>query len=458
MNLLNRLYPFSLSVALLLTATAAQAQELLSSPLRSDPARAQLATPAPAAARGTQALPLPFFDDFTTPLEGLPSVIRWAPGGGALVNNRFALAPPSRGVATLDAFRANGTTYSGQSTQTQYGVLDSLTSQPINLGGLAAADAVYLSFARQAGGIVGGPALTSRNRPVDIRLYFKDNNGAWTRVWSDSSIANASGTSSLTVFRQAVVAVAQPRFLHGDFQFRFVARGNSNELRDIWSIDYVVLDRGRTPADTTFLDAATSAGLPGRPAAGLTNPLRNYTSLPVWQYNAAPTPTDELNPQLGVLLTNFTRTPFPIGYAGTVRDLTTNTLLGNWLNLTSIPLNPTPRQTSVLGNATLAPPPVSPSGKILRYTLALNTNSGDPRTVPNDTIFRDVELNNYYAFDDGTAEYQAQISAGTPGPPSYLAYRLRTNQPDRVSSLRLYPVFLIRTARPALSLSTSGPM
>ena len=445
MTLLRRCSPLPLLLALLLPAAAAQAQDLISSPLRADPARAQLAaTAAPVSARGTQALALPFFDDFTTPLEGLPAAQRWVPGGGVLVNNRFALAPPTRGVATFDAFKANGTTYSGQSSRTRFGVLDSLTSQPINLGGLAAADAVYLSFARQSGSIVGGSTPNSPGRPVNLRLYFKDNTGAWARVWADSSVANAAGTSTLTVFRQAVVAVAQPRFLHGDFQFRFVASGKSNELSDIWSIDYVVLDRGRTPADTTFTDVATSAGLPNRPAAGLTNPLRNYTSLPVWQYNAAPTPSAELNPQLGVLITNLNRSLLPISYQGTVRELNTNTAVGNWLNVNSIVFGTSPRQRPVVGDASQAAPPVSPGFKRLRYTLALNTdeqNSGTARTVPNDTIFRDVELRNYYAFDDGTPEAGAHITFSGPGPPVYLAYRCIANQTDRVSSIRMYPIF-----------------
>src|SRR6476661_3922045 len=142
-----RTYCRLLLPALLLSAGAAQAQvELPSGPLSADPSRAAYMLKVdPAAQQRTTALSLPFFDDFTTPLEGAPDVRRWEPKGGAFVSNRLAVAPLTRGAATLDGLKANGQSYSG-SIGALYGTIDSLKSQPIDLSGLTVNDQVFLSF------------------------------------------------------------------------------------------------------------------------------------------------------------------------------------------------------------------------------------------------------------------------------------------------------------------------
>lgn len=425
--------------ALLLAAGAASAQVAPALPLSADPARAAYA-PTPAQRmqrRGTAALTLPFFDDFTSPLEGAPQVQNWLPVGGALVSNRLALLPLTRGAATLDGLRANGQSYSN-AVRSSYGNIDSLTSQPINLAGLTANDQVYLSFAWQAGSIVGAPNLNTSSTPVRLELFVQTDVGDWESVWLYRS------THQRTAFRQQVIALNQPRFLHGSFQFRFVASGNTSDNSDSWSVDYVLLDRGRALglADTTFADVATSAGLRGRnPSGGLRSPLRRFTAMPVWQFNAASPPASELNPRLGVNLSNLSPgvLPIPIDILGTVRDLAAGPV-GPWLQTNRrLPVNP--RQDSVTGAANRQPLPATAIPKILRYTLALNSQESTLRTLANDTIFRDVELNNYYAYDDGTAENITQLLPYSSGLPSAFAYRFDLNQPDFVRGLRLYPVF-----------------
>jgi hypothetical protein len=68
-------------------------------------------------------------------------------------------------------------------------------------------------------------------------------------------------------------------------------------------------------------------------------------------------------------------------------------------------------------------------------------------SLPNDSISRDVDLRDYYAYDDGTAESILALPAISTGPPSYLAYRIDLNQRDQVRGLRLYPVFVDPGAR-----------
>ncbi|MBD2769966.1 T9SS type A sorting domain-containing protein [Hymenobacter sp. BT664] len=425
---------------LLLVAGAASGQVEPTLPVSADPGRARYAPSAAERAqhRGLTALALPFFDDFTTPLEGLPKTQNWVPTGGALVSNRLALRPLTRGAATLDGLKANGQSYSGTVTS-NYGRIDSLVSQPINLSGLTASDQVALSFAWQAGSIVGVLNRNTGSTPVQLELFVRTDAGIWQSVWVQR------GNRQRTAFRQQVILLSQPEYLHANFQFMFVATGNTSDNSDGWSVDYILLDRGRSRglADTTFADIATSAGVIGQTVSGgMASPLGRFSAMPVWQFNAATPAGREFNPQLGVTLSNLNAgvLPIPIDVLGTVRVLPASAPLGNWLQI-SRPLPVNPRQNNVTGPADLPSIPRTSDAKTLRYTMALNTLETLPRTLANDTIFRDVELNDYYAYDDGTAENITQLVPYNTGQAAAFAYRIDLNQPDRVRGLRLYPVF-----------------
>ncbi|MFC6223662.1 T9SS type A sorting domain-containing protein [Hymenobacter artigasi] len=426
--------------ALLLSAGAASAQLSPSEPLSADPGRAAYAPTAATRAqlRGTASLALPFFDDFTTPLNGTPNPQKWMPTGGAFVSNRLAIQPLTRGAATLDGLRANGQNYSGQ-VNIVYGPIDSLVSQPINLGGLTANDKVALSFAWQAGSIVSTPGSNGSTTPVRLELFVKTDANAWEQVWA------YNGQRVRTGFRQQVVLLEQAKYLHGNFQFMFIATGNSSENRDNWSVDYILLNRGRTAglADTTFLDSGAGGGLTGgNPSGGMRSPLRRFTSMPVWQFNAASPPGSELTARLGVNYSNLRSglLPLNVNVLGTVQQLPAGPVLGTWLQR-SLPLGTLPRLTPVTDAASTVALPATPDAKRLRYTMALNSQEQNPLTLPNDTIFRDVELANYYAYDDGTAEGFTNLDPFTSGQQLAFAYRFDLNQADYVRGLRLYPVY-----------------
>ena len=412
---------------LLLLALAAPAQSVLpAQPLPNDPGRTAPAAGPAAARRGAAALALPFFDDFTTPREGNPRVQNWLPGGGALVNNRLPVHPLTRGVATLDGLNASGQGYGSTSS---YGAIDTLTSQPIDLSSYGAGNSIYLTFAWQEGSLVGAAQRNGSATPVSLELFFLDKDGRWVSQWK-----RLAGGQAVSGFRQQAVAVADPRYFHAGFQFQFQATGNLAISRDAWSLDYFVLDANRTAADTTYADLATGQGLG--------NPLRRFVAMPWWQYNAA-APADELSPALNAEVTNLNPGPIPtpISWTGTVQDVAGG-FQGTWLtDSRGIPTQP--RQTVIGGSARAAPLPLTSAARQLRYTLALNTRvaAGD-RTLPNDTLSRDVFLQDYYAFDDGSAEAVLALPATGTGPVQYLAYALDLNQDDQVKGLRLYPVFL----------------
>ncbi|MBO2010818.1 T9SS type A sorting domain-containing protein [Hymenobacter negativus] len=436
---------------LLFAGPVAAQQALPIIPLTSDPARAAyVPTMAQQAQQRGTALSLPFFDDFTSPLEGAPSILRWQAKGGALVSNRFALAPLTRGAATLDGLTAKGLTYSGGAVTSPNATLDSLISQPINLAGLTPASNVVLSFAWQAGSVVGLPNNNSLQTPVRLELFVKTNTSGtigWESKWSVVSRGRT------TPFRQQTIALDQTKYLHGDFQFMLVATGNTTVNSDTWSVDYVLLNQGRTLTDTVFVDAATGAGLVGgNPSGGLRSPLRRFSSMPVWQYNAAT--TSELNPAMGVNVTNLdTGPPLSVTTTGKVRELPSGAPIGTWLqDVNTIPTNT--RQSARTGDASAAPLPTTATAKRFRYSMYIA--SREPATSPtiaNDTISRDLELSNYYAYDDGTAESATQLFPYTTGQQSALAYRFDLNQPDYVRGLRLYPVFTSDLAARPITVS-----
>jgi len=419
----------------------AAAAQLITGPLPADPGRAASALPAPNAAQRTTALTLPFFEDFTSPLEGAPNTTRWQAattaypnlgttiryaGGGAYVSNRLAVQPLTRGTATLDGLRGNGLPYN-PTQPVSYGQIDTLTSQVIDLSGLTPASNVYLSFAWQAGSVVGAPTNNTNSSPTNLTLEFLDNAGIWQSAWTFTSRGNSSR------FKQQIFALSSATYLHNAFRFRFRASGSRTQNTDAFGLDYIYLNSNRAANDTTFQDIATSRGLG--------SPLRTYTSMPVWQYNAAT--TSPLNPMVTATVNSLTatgQTPTPISWQGTVRELTTGTFNATWLT-GGRPIVAAARQEIVTGDATTAPLPNNAAPKRLRYQLALQTQETNPLTLPNDTLRRDVDLADYYAYDDGTAEFIVGLAASNSNPFSYVALAFTANQADFVKALRVAPVF-----------------
>jgi hypothetical protein len=406
---------------LALLPVAGHPQDLRS--LSADPGRTAPAA-RPATAQRGQALALPFFDDFTTPLDGTPKTTNWLPGGGVLVNNRFPVAPPTRGVATFDGLQASGRPYGSG-----YSDIDTLVSQAIDLSGRTAADRLYLGFYWQAGNIFRRPSANASAAAVQLQLEFKDQAGVWVPVWTRRS----DGTRE--TFRRKFVAIDQARFMHGSFQFRFRAKGSLANNDDSWSIDYVKLAPVRVRTDSLYQDVATSRLLSSLLARG--------TAMPVGQYNAAPNPTAQLNPATFTTINNLSDSGFPVP--------------GRWVGqLDVLPAGPSalfrttdffslssPQfQARIEGDLRSSPLPVSAAPKTVRHRLTLITNEAntDPRTLPNDTISRVTELNDYFAYDDGTAE--ATVSVPQPGlAQNYYALRFELNKPDQVRSIRISPSF-----------------
>ncbi|UII24619.1 T9SS type A sorting domain-containing protein [Fulvivirga maritima] len=192
-------------------------------------------------------LSLPFWDDFSFS-DNSPSDSLWSTNG-VFINNGMGVNPPSIGVATFDGLNSSGAPYVNSPTST--GITDSLTSKPIELSELTVADNVYLSFYYQYAGYGEAPEEND-----GLSLAFKDADGIWNTVWP---LGEELTRDSLS-FHQVVLQVDLEEYFHDQFQFQFAAYGRQSGIFDIWNIDYVYMNEGRSlnAEDTSYPDRSIS--------------------------------------------------------------------------------------------------------------------------------------------------------------------------------------------------------
>ncbi len=363
-------------------------------------------------------LQLPFFEDFSTaagyPGLDKPNESRWQSGSGVYINNTMAVNHPTVGVASFDGLNASGKPYV-QNNQLAQGYTDTLASRPINLSGLAVSDSIYLSFYWQSRGLGEAPD------PGDsLTVQFLNSSGTWQTVW------RVEGGTPSNNFTQAFIPIRSLVYLHNAFAFRFRSYGRESGPFDTWNIDYIYLNKSRTVNDRFVRDVAVRQAL--------TPFLRRYTAMPLSQYVVNPTgeTADSVRTDINNLFNNFNFTTFRF----TVRDEVSGRLLQD-----------SPQNNSVLipslssQNKAAKPLPVTSFGTstsaVLRYTVNLLTTDDQNPSIPgvnlrqNDTLSARATLADYYAYDDGTWEYGAQV-----GPRERWAVRFVVNKADVLAGFR----------------------
>ena len=415
-----------LTLALLLPA-AGRAQEQLG-PLTGRALQGQADAPTgrrlatSAAASDTVAVALPFFDDFSAAVyrnQTRPDTTWWQSGSGVYVNNQFALAPPTRNAATFDGLDAAGFPYAGSFSPVQQ-LTDSLVSRPLALAAYAGSgqqNTVYLSFYWQA---LGPPVSLAPGAEEDsLVLQFRENDTTWTTVWREQARV-------LTPFRAAIVQVP-PRLLSDRFRFRFLCYGRPSGSFDVWNVDYVYLNAGRSAADTTF------AGREEFAVSTDPTPLfKGYTALPYNQFVGWP---GRILADSVFMTANLLGTPRPLAFEAVfdangqpfetqqVSNLGTPAAFQRQIRL-GVPVSEALVQAAVADSAT-----------VLTYTFALDAgNVTDPARLSNDTVAARAVLGNYYAHDDGSAELVYSLSAGL----SYFAQAFYAPLADTLTHVRFY--------------------
>ncbi len=349
-------------------------------------------------------LTLPFWDDFSTS-SNQPDIYKWATGKDIFVNETYGINPPTYKVATFDGLTQQGRAHRPNSSFP--GPADSLVSHPIDLSQLTAFEknTVYLSFFWQA---FGNGELPDPEDSLNLEFYSVDS--TWVTVWS----TNGGLDKSETYFQQVIVQVSGDQYLHQNFRFRFRSIINRGGPFDTWHIDYVYLNKLRSSTDIFHFDRSLSS-----PPSLLFAP---YAEVPASQFFV--NPAAYLSPQ-NILASNLDNTPHPLDYYYNLNNLTTgesyvNASLGNAGGGALLPL-----EQRMLGGPDFPAIPINNlDSQVLETTYYYNT--GDKflfeEVVEDDTVFLPVDLkvndtirhtytlHNYYAYDDGIAEYSAGVN------------------------------------------------
>lgn len=388
---LNHHRPVWLVAFLLLVSTLIQAQPALElTPIR--PFYSANPTP-PVIQSGAkpQALTLPFFDDFSIS-PGQPDPALWVAGSGVYINNTQPINQPTINVATFDGIDANGKPYSVVNNGLSYGRTDSLTTQPIDLSANTLADSVYLSFYWERKGLGELPDLED-----SLRLQFRRPDGIWQTVWKQNGGVFSNN------FVQQFVRVTPP-FFHAAFQFRFQAFGRQSGAFDAWHIDYLYLNRGRSVFDRYIKDVACRQ---------IVSPyLKRFTAMPLRAYQRNPTAetADSVTTDINNLFNNFNFTTFRF----TVQDQVSGQVVQNNQQAASALI----ASLSSQGKSQKPTPFTGATGKraVLKSKFDVLTTDDQNPSIPtinlrrNDTISGLTVLDNYYAFDDGSAEAGVKIN------------------------------------------------
>ncbi len=382
----------------------------------------------------TESLParsLPFWDDFSSTKTLFPDTTTWEKNSAVWVNSGTGINPPSLNVATFDGYDAQGKPYSVNNVLAN-GLADQLTSGPLKLGDVPPAErsGVYISFFYQVAGNGDAP------EPGDVfSLLFKNAAGQWKQVWS----IEVNNLLKPDEFKQEVLQIVGNEYFHNDFQFRFQNFGRLSGPFDTWNLDYVYVNKGRNGDNKVYPDRTIY-----QPSSSIFN---EYYSIPIKHLNASSMARSKLyvyNMSSILQPVSYTRTADLVNYSsGNISK--SKVVIDNGTQnafalppLTSIQID-TARILEI-GNLNLNADSIK-----LTLTTLFDSDDNEEDYMPifspidfrkNDSTKTSFIISNFYAYDDGVAEYGANITgAGT-----QLAYQfdMSTNKEDTIVGIDLF--------------------
>lgn len=249
-------------------------------------------------------------------------------------------------------------------------------------------------------------------------------------------------------FLLAVIPITDPSFLHNAFQFRFQTIGGQSSLFDAWHIDYVYLDTSSTsdvesffPDDRAFVETPNSF-------------LQRYSAMPINQYIVDPDGETSASIRSKIISLQEREViggnPFDrfgsYSYSFNLRELNQEAELFQ----TSIPnqLFQVPSGEAPFNDAEAILPPGSsfsifqrdqPAVVQSQFVLASSdTIPGLPSSLldDNDTISRLQVLDDYFAYDDGSAE----LGIGVANQRAEVAIRFELNERDTLTDIQFHLV------------------
>jgi hypothetical protein len=405
-----RLFLFLFSALVLACPALTEAQEMLV-PLRTNDQLYGKKTSTSSFARLT-GLDLPFVDDFNQkspfPDQGL-----WE-DEFVFINNNFPVDPPSLGVATFDGLNPIGQPYS--SNIAEVGKADILTSRPINLNGLGAADNVYLSFYWQNGGRGDLPEIATDY----FYLEFQDIDGAWVEVF------RVNPAQDVQSFNQEFIQLTEP-YLYDTFRFRFGSVGNLYGSVDHWHLDYVKLDKNRDPfAERSVADMAFVSGPMRYFRDYYQMPYRHFTRDLLADSMTARVKNNFLNTV--DIVDNFLAVEFGSGdvldsYSGPSEDVLTQSTFNFIYDTLNIP--------DGLQGDTI----------VIDVTYFFNTsaeNNSPDYVRANNILNRQIVFENTFSYNDGSAERAYRLQNADF---NQIAIGFRTTVPDTLRAISLHLPF-----------------
>ncbi|HTO38468.1 MAG TPA: T9SS type A sorting domain-containing protein [Brumimicrobium sp.] len=333
-------------------------------------------------------------------------------------NYRFSVNPWSLGVVTFDGLDEYGYPYNFGGITNQ--VNDILLAKPMDLSGYSPADSVYFSFLYQKEGFGDKPEMDKDSLFVE---FYSPVTGTWKRVWRTNG-------GALTDFQVAHIPLTNVDYFQKGFQFRFGNYSSPAGALDHFHIDYVHLRDQSGYQDTLFKDFAL--------VYPISTLLKDYTSVPWKHYRA--NHNDKMSDSVKFTVRNGSELT-ENNLNGLVNVYHEGNLEGSFtLNASTLSggdINYGPRTTyesyhdfstgyffdSNLTNDTLA------------YFDYLGTATAQfPNNPVNDTTFGRQVFENYYSYDDGTAEK----AYGITGVQSLLAVKYDAYQADSLIGVQIH--------------------
>lgn len=382
------------------------------------------------------AMNLPFWDDFSNSKKDYPSDSLWQFGHSIWVNDGMAINPPTLKVATFDGLDSLRLPYN-VNTPLSKGIADKLVSRPIrmDLVNPSQKSSVFISFYYQFQGNGESP-----DQGDDLSLWFKNDSSIWKQVWSAQYDTTKDNTKFVPV--KIFVNDTCAHCFHKDFQFKFQNYARLSGPFDTWNLDYVYVSNGITLNDTTKI-----------PDRGIVSPmtsvLKQYRSMPAKHLLSNPgavlnrvsiVASNQREDQLNQVVNGTFKAGQPVTAIG---HLKTTSRLNNVVSSDTSYYGTTAAQLLAFRKNTIytfdSIPRLSKldpavDSIALHFKMFLRTKDNinkatggdfDPVIYKgidfrvNDTIQTDLVFVNYYAYDDGIAEYAATLTQ----PGNYFAYQ-----------------------------------
>ena len=342
----------------------------------------------------------------------------------AYVNNTYPVNPPTIGVATLDGLNQYGQPYNNSSTS-NYGTADYLTSNPIDISAYTEGDSLYLSFFFEAQGNGDYPDVDD-----SLIVEFKDDAGQWNVMWYDTGYSYQTFVPD--TFAQVLIEVPSfsasgnsyfdPNFKTFQFRFRNKASlfGNNNH----WHIDYVKLDKNRSSVDTTIHDIAFVYPFP--------TILKNFTQESATQFQY---PSD-LSDSIYLLIHNldpvaYTNPPATNFFKGAQELYPSQaTIAGNSVSFNSGPST----YTEVIPSVEYHIPSTAVDSLVTNSTAYISFLSANDAILSNDTLTHTQTFGSVMAYDDGSAEKAYGLTGLDL---KKFAYEFYLNKPDTLTAFQV---------------------